>query len=213
LFGFETSENFNAPYISLTPTDFWNRWHMTLSFWLRDYIFFPLRRYLLRRQAQLPRGLVLAAPPLITMLVSGLWHGAGWTFLLWGGMYGLLIVFYQAIGMGGNWQPGNRLQAFLAWLVMFSLIVFGWLLFAAPSLAWVLKAFANPLLGSLEQQAVALLALSITFVYSIPLLVKRLIDRSCSENSFLPALYYALATATLFVYMNSATPDFIYFQF
>lgn len=64
LLGFDTSENFKSPYLSLTPTDFWNRWHITLSFWLRDYVFFPLRRSLLGRQPRLPEWLVLALPPL-----------------------------------------------------------------------------------------------------------------------------------------------------
>jgi alginate O-acetyltransferase complex protein AlgI len=212
LLGFETSENFRSPYLSLTPTDFWNRWHITLSFWLRDYIFFPLRRYFLRHR-QLPSWLAQIIPPLLTMLISGIWHGAGWTYFLWGGMYGVLIVIYQAIGMGGNWTPGSRLQAFFAWLVMFSFIVFGWLLFAAPSMDWVAKAFSGPILGSLEQQAVAIIALSITVVYSIPLIAKMILDRSVNDDSILRALYYAAATAVIFIYVNSATPDFIYFQF
>src|SRR4030095_13301288 len=161
LLGFETSENFKSPYLSLTPTDFWNRWHITLSTWLRDYVFFPVRRLLLSRQGQLPAWLGQFIPPFVTMLVSGIWHGAGWTYLLWGGMYGVLIPIYQAIGMGGNWKPRNRFCAFFAWLVMFSFIVFGWLLFAAPSIQWVAGVFSNPILGSLEQQAVSLIGLSI----------------------------------------------------
>ena len=213
LLGIETSENFRYPYLSLTPTDFWNRWHITLSHWLRDYVFFPLRRSLLRRQTQLPDWVVQSLPPLLTMLVSGVWHGVGWTYFLWGGLYGLLIVIYQSVGMGGNWKPASRVQAFWAWLVMFSFIVFGWLLFAAPSVEWVAKAFSNPVLGSLEQQAVALIALSMTAVYSIPLIVKTLIDHAASENSILRSAYYAVTTAIIFIYINSSTPDFIYFQF
>ena len=212
LLGFETSENFRSPYLSLTPTDFWNRWHITLSFWLRDYVFFPLRRFFLQ-QRQLPAGLVQSLPPLVTMLVSGIWHGAGWTYFLWGGLYGVLIVIYQSIGMGGNWRPAGRVQGFFAWLVMFTFIVFGWMLFAAPSLDWLGKAFSGPVLGSLEQQAVALIALSITFVYALPLIAKMLIDRSSKEDSLVRSLYYAGATAMLFIYVNSSTPDFIYFQF
>jgi alginate O-acetyltransferase complex protein AlgI len=213
LLGFETSENFRSPYLSLTPTEFWNRWHITLSHWLRDYVFFPVRRSLLNRQRQIPSWLVQAAPPLVTMLISGIWHGVGWTYFLWGGMYGLLIVLYHSLGMGGNWKPASRLQAFFAWLVMFSFIVFGWLLFAAPSLDWVAKAFSNPIAGSIQQQAVALIGLSITFVYAIPLMAKALIDRLSNEDSIIRSLYYAAATASLFIYINSSTPDFIYFQF
>ncbi|HSQ38790.1 MAG TPA: MBOAT family O-acyltransferase, partial [Anaerolineales bacterium] len=95
LLGFETSENFRSPYLALTPTDFWNRWHITLSAWLRDYIFFPLRRGVLR--ARWPHWLTDIVPPLLTMFISGRWHGAGWTFVVWGLFYGVLIVIYQAI--------------------------------------------------------------------------------------------------------------------
>jgi alginate O-acetyltransferase complex protein AlgI len=213
LLGFETSENFKSPYLSLTPTEFWNRWHITLSSWLRDYVFFPMRRLLLTKGGQSHRWIVQTVPPLVTMLISGIWHGAGWTYFLWGGMYGLLIVLYQSIGMGGNWRPKNKIQAFLAWLVMFSFIVFGWLLFAAPSIDWLARVFSNPSVGSLEQRAVALIALSITFVYSIPLIIKKLIDRYFNEDSIFRSLYYATATTLLFFYVNSSTPDFIYFQF
>lgn len=213
LLGFDTSENFKSPYLSLTPTEFWNRWHITLSFWLRDYVFFPIRRFLLGRQRRLPEWLILATPPLATMLLSGIWHGAGWTYLLWGGMYGILIVAYQAIGMGGNWKPANRLQAVLALTVMFGFIVFGWLLFAAPSLDWVINVFSNPLIGSREQQGVALIGLSIAAIYSIPMLAKMLLDAYSSEDSLIRSLYYAAATATLFIYVNSTTSEFIYFQF
>jgi len=213
LLGFETSENFKSPYLALTPTEFWNRWHMTLSFWLRDYVFFPMRRFLLGRQKQLPTWLIQAIPPLVTMLISGLWHGAGWIFLLWGGMYGILVVIYQALGMGGNWKPKSKFNAFFAWLVMFGFIVFGWLLFAAPSLDWVIGVFSRPFAGSIEQQAVALIGLSIALVYSIPLIAKMVIDRYLRERSMIRSFYFAVATALIFIYINSATSDFIYFQF
>ena len=212
LLGFDTSENFKSPYLSLTPTDFWNRWHITLSFWLRDYVFFPLRRSLARR-SRLPNWLLLAIPPLATMLLSGVWHGAGWTYLLWGAMYGVLISVYQTLGLGGNWRPNNAAQTIFAWLVMFGFIVFGWLLFAAPSLDWVVNIFSNPFFGSREQQAVALIGLSIAAVYSIPMIAKMALDRYVKEDSLFHSFYYAVATATIFIYVNSSTPDFIYFQF
>ena len=115
--------------------------------------------------------------------------------------------------MGGNWKPKSSIHALLAWLVMFSFIVFGWLVFTAPSLDWVIRVFSNPILGSLEQQAVALIGLSLTFVYSLPMIAKMLIDRYTNHASFIRTAYYAVATAAIFVYVNSSTPDFIYFQF
>ncbi|MCI0554335.1 MAG: hypothetical protein L0287_25595 [Anaerolineae bacterium] len=213
LLGFDTSENFKSPYLSLTPTDFWNRWHITLSFWLRDYVFFPLRRSLLGKQPRLPEWLVLSIPPLATMLLSGVWHGTGLTYLLWGAMYGILIVIYQILGMGGNWKPVNLVKTVLAWLVMFGFIVFGWLFFAAPSLDWVINIFSSPFFGSREQQGVALIGLSIAAIYSIPMIVKAILDRHVKQDSLSHSFYYAVATATIFIYVNSATPDFIYFQF
>jgi len=213
LLGFDTPENFKSPYLSLTPTDFWNRWHITLSTWLRDYIFFPLHRWLLRKKRQLPTWFVQSTPPLVTMLLCGLWHGTSWTYLLWGGMYGILIAVYQAIGMGGSWKPKNGFHTVLAWLVMFSFVVFGWLIFAAPSLDWLVRIFSNPIFGSIEQQGVALIGLSLTLVYSLPMVVKTLIDRYAKNDSFLHTVYYAAATAAIFIYVNSSTPDFIYFQF
>ena len=211
LMGFETSENFRAPYTSLTPTDFWNRWHMTLSFWMRDYIFFPLRRKLMR--ARLPSWLTDALPPLVTMLVSGIWHGAGWTFVAWGAWYGILIVAYQTLGFRGDYNPANPFKRALAWLVMFSFINFGWLLFAAPSLAWVGRAFSGPFFGSIQEQSVALLTFTLTIVFSIPMLAKHLLDRYVKPDSIIHSLFYALATVVMIVYVNSASPDFVYFQF
>jgi D-alanyl-lipoteichoic acid acyltransferase DltB (MBOAT superfamily) len=115
LLGFTTSENFNRPYLSLTPTEFWNRWHITLSAWLRDYIFFPIRRALLRRKEPLPNWLLLSIPPLVTMFISGLWHGAGLTYVIWGIYYGVLIAGYQLIGLRGDWKPAGRLRTSFAW--------------------------------------------------------------------------------------------------
>ena len=76
LLGLETSKNFQNPYLALTPTQFWDRWHITLSDWLRDYIFFPLRRHAMRAYRKRYQYFAILIPPIIAMLVSGLWHGA-----------------------------------------------------------------------------------------------------------------------------------------
>jgi D-alanyl-lipoteichoic acid acyltransferase DltB (MBOAT superfamily) len=213
LFGFETSENFRTPYLSLTPSEFWNRWHITLSSFLRDYVFFPLRRSLLRKRT-LPSWLVTALPPLVTMFVSGIWHGAGWTYLAWGLYYGFLIVVYQAAGIQGEWKLSSRLKTFGAWLMMFSLIVFGWLLFRAPSLTWVGKVlFQFPLVTTTQDFIIILIVLSMLIAYSLPLQLKLLLDRSLPESSWGHAIFYALITLAVIIYTNSSNPDFIYFQF
>ena len=213
LLGLDTSENFNSPYLSLTPTEFWNRWHITLSNWLRDYIFFPLRRALLRRKNQIPTWIIQSVPPLVTMLVSGIWHGAGWNFVLWGGMYGVLIVIYQSLGIRGDWNPVNKFKWFIGWLIMSSFIAFGWLLFGAPSLAWVGNVFSSPFLGTSEQVNVALLSFTMIAFFSAPMIIKMLIDKYWKPDSFVHSFYFVVATVMIIFYINSTSPDFIYFQF
>ena len=214
LFGFETSENFNAPYLSLTPTEFWNRWHITLSTWLRDYIFFPLRRSLLRARVRPPQWLIDALPPLVTMLVSGIWHGAGWNFVIWGGAHGVLIVVYQWLGMGGTWKPSNWLTRSIAWLVMFFFISILFLTFRLPSLGWLTPILqTSPLVGSPDEWTAAVASLSMILCFTAPLVIKHALDRALRPDSNLHAVFYVAATVLMFVYLNSAKPDFIYFRF
>ena len=91
LFGYRFPENFNWPYLSRNPPDFWRRWHITLSRWLREYVYFSLPG--LRASSRVFQYVNIT----ITMLVCGLWHGLGWTYALWGLYHGLLIAGYYAI--------------------------------------------------------------------------------------------------------------------
>lgn len=211
LLGFETSENFRQPYLSLTPTDFWNRWHISLSTWLRDYVFFPVRRIVLRYQ--LNETVAMSIPPLVTMLVSGIWHGAGLTYIVWGLYYGILITVYQLAGIRGDLKPASKLASFFAWLLMFSWIVFGWAIFRSPSMNWLLQIlFHSPFISSQSEFILGLITITMTLAYSLPLLLKHLLDRSAND-SWGHAAFYALAACLVIVYINSTSPDFIYFQF
>jgi alginate O-acetyltransferase complex protein AlgI len=211
LLGFDTSENFRQPYLALTPAGFWNRWHITLSTWLRDYVFFPVRRALLRYK--LNEKLAMSIPPIVTMFISGLWHGAGLTFVVWGLYYGILIASYQLTGIRGDWKPQSKIAVLFAWLLMFSLIVFGWMIFRAPSMSWLINVLINaPFLPSQNEFILSLIALTMTLAYSLPMLIKHLIDQYANEG-WLQAAYYAFATVLIIIYTNSSTSDFIYFQF
>lgn len=214
LLGLETTENFNYPYLSLTPGDFWNRWHISLSSWLRDYIFFPLRRALLKRRNVFPEILIQSIPPLVTMFVSGIWHGIGWLFIIWGLYYGMLIVIYQLIGFRGDWKPSGRIKTVFAWLIMFLLINFGWLIFRAPSVPWLWNALTNtPIYATPKELMVSLSLLGMIGFYASLLIVKFLIDRYGANHTSLQAVYYVFAVLMTIVFINSASPDFIYFQF
>lgn len=129
IFGIRLTENFKQPYFSRSVTEFWQRWHISLSTWLRDYLYFPLARKL--RSPQL-RWLAL----FFTFLVSGLWHGAAWTFVVWGALHGLYLVaelWFKNTRGAGNTQPG-RLVEILQSLATFAAVSFAWIFFRAADL-------------------------------------------------------------------------------
>lgn len=130
LFGIELSPNFNVPYFSRNFTEFWTRWHITLSNWLRDYIFSPLLRGLLRRNYSSRHLLVLVAPPLVTMLISAVWHDVSWHMLLWGGLHGM----YQVVErLRSLWRPIRPPHTYPFWRQVAS----GLVVFVLSVLAWV----------------------------------------------------------------------------
>jgi len=140
--GFSLTTNFDRPYSARTLSEFWQRWHISLSSWFRDYVFFPLRRALLRGKIRPPDWLNQALPTLITMLISGLWHGANWTFVIWGGLHGLYLIvelwtarLRERIARALRLDSVPRLRAALQTFSVFLLVSFAWIFFRAPSLA------------------------------------------------------------------------------
>lgn len=120
LFGLQLPFNFNAPYQALSLQDFWRRWHMTLSRFLRDYVYIPLGG----NRCGSARHVVNL---IITMLFAGLWHGAGWTFIVWGGLHGIGLAVHHI------WKRFCfPLPPFIAWVITFLFIVCSWVVFRAP---------------------------------------------------------------------------------
>lgn len=124
--GFQLPENFRSPYQALNITDFWRRWHITLSSWLRDYIYIPLGG---NRRGKLNQYLFL----MITMLVGGLWHGASWAFVFWGGMHGLGLIVHKIWRARTKHLKANVLTRFLSWLLTFHFVAFLWVFFRTRS--------------------------------------------------------------------------------
>lgn len=141
LFGIELSQNFRFPYFSANASEFWRRWHISLSSWLRDYLYIPLggnRLGELRTRANL----------MITMLLGGLWHGAAWNFVLWGAYQGGLLAVQRALP---SFKPPRGATAFvrvLTTLFFFHLVCYGWLLFRAQSFAQIDSFTAELIHGS-----------------------------------------------------------------
>lgn len=130
LLGFDIMVNFRLPYFATSPSDFWRRWHISLSTWLRDYLYIPLGGNR-KGTFNLYRNLM------ITMVLGGLWHGAAWTFVLWGGFHGIVLILYRVLGSSSDETRSSRWVSVLQGLLMFHIVCFGWLIFRAQNLTTI----------------------------------------------------------------------------
>jgi D-alanyl-lipoteichoic acid acyltransferase DltB (MBOAT superfamily) len=205
LMGFVFPQNFHSPYRATGFRDFWRRWHMTLSRFLRDFLYIPLggnRHGRWRTYRNL----------MITMVLGGLWHGAAWMFVLWGTYHGLGLAIEHALG--GRFKT----PTWLRWLVTFHLIVFGWILFRSQGVGsfWTfISRFASP--GAATLWTAPVLA-AIVVVIGLQLLPERPIESLQGMIGRLsPALLgVTLAVLILFVAAtvpSQGVPPFIYFRF
>ncbi|MGQ1785993.1 MBOAT family O-acyltransferase [Saccharicrinis sp. GN24d3] len=126
ILGFKLPDNFNLPYVATSVTDFWRRWHISLSSWLRDYLYIPLGG---NRRGTIRRGINL----MITMLLGGLWHGAGWMFVIWGALHGLALLLEKML-LGAFKRIHLKIPRFIGFLFTFHFLVFTWIVFRSPDL-------------------------------------------------------------------------------
>jgi len=170
LFGITLPINFNSPYQAVSISDFWRRWHITLSNFLRDYLYIPLGG---SRSGNVYLNLFL------TMLLAGFWHGAGWTFIIWGGLHGIYLVvhrFWQkwqgGRGVQGSDLPISWLSKYLAQGLTFLAVVLGWVLFRSSSLSTaqsvIRSMFFNPDLGTVHGLEIGLAFLGLAIVWGCP---------------------------------------------
>jgi alginate O-acetyltransferase complex protein AlgI len=138
-FGISLSENFRYPYFATNPRDFWRRWHISLSTWLREYLYIPLggnRRGPLRTYINI----------FITMLLGGLWHGAAWNFILWGAYQGILLMAHRAWTQWRGERRHTHFTRVCSIAVMFAFTLYGWLLFRLGTFAQI-SAATHALVG------------------------------------------------------------------
>jgi alginate O-acetyltransferase complex protein AlgI len=221
LLGFKLPENFQMPYSSVTITEFWRRWHITLSAWFRDYVFLPME--IARKNAR-SATLRTTISLMTTMLLCGLWHGAGWTFVIWGGIHGLALAIHRA---WMTWNPLRRLadhHAFQpAWtlfsrLLTLSIVLLAWVFFRAQSLADASTYLGRMLFWTHDgtRWVSPYILLALAAVFFTHLLVNK--DRNWAQE--LPThvvpvritAYAGLIVLLSFFGATDAVP-FIYFQF
>ena len=214
IMGFELMLNFNLPYLATSPADFWSRWHISLSSWLRDYLYIPLGG---NRGGTYKtcRNLML------TMAIGGLWHGAAWNFVLWGFYHGSLLILHRLTApwltiFDARSPAGRALSRATRVFCMFQLTCFGWLLFRAGSfhqIATMTKALAHPLAGFDGDTAVrvALIISPLLVAQAIQFLSKKLEFLAGVPSEVRVVVYSVFAYFVLF--LGGQPQAFIYFQF
>jgi len=217
LMGIELIENFRFPYFVRTPQEFWRHWHISLSTWLRDYLYIPLGGSR-GSAAQTNRNL------LITMVLGGLWHGAAWTFVLWGVYNGVLLIAFRAADRVRTFHawvasPGS-LARVTSWAVMFHVTCYGWLIFRARS-ARQLTDMTRSLVTAFSPSSTNVEGLLVPLLmYTTPLLIVHACEALYDNLLVVPRLpagvRYSVYAATFYLIMlfgNFGGAEFIYFQF
>jgi alginate O-acetyltransferase complex protein AlgI len=217
LLGIELIENFRFPYLVRTPQEFWRHWHISLSTWLRDYLYIPLGGNR-GSEGQTRRNLLL------TMVLGGLWHGAAWTFIIWGVYHGLLLIAYRAADRVQGlreWLRGNGAAVrFTSWLVMFHITCYGWLIFRARSAAQI-GDLTSSLLTNFSVRSIDVDGLLVPLLlFTGPLLAVHAAEAYYDDVLAVPRLpaavrysVYAAALYLLVLFGNFGGAEFIYFQF
>lgn len=221
--GYKLPINFAAPYFSVNIVEFWRRWHITLSRWLRDYLYIPLggnRLGRLRTYANL----------LITMVLGGLWHGASWNFVVWGALHGIALAFTRFVHEWRGVAPHlpllpGKFYRILSILFTFHLVCLGWVFFRAPTFdaaftilreIATLRLFGTSGLGSFGFVTLALVAAAVFAAGAMHLMMSRLkvahVHQTLAWTACRPFVYFAV-TAAIPLLADRGAQQFIYFQF
>ncbi len=215
MLGFDLMENFKNPYLAKNPSDFWKRWHVSFSTWIRDYLYRPFggNRGGFWRGIQATFG---------AMLISGLWHGASWNFVIWGGYHAALITGYRLV-VPRIPSPLKQVRgaSALAVGIMFTFTCFGWLLFRETDIAALAGHLTrSPWVASEEEWVAVVTLLAVTAFVSAPLLIGLWVQRWLIPRIEASPVYLAVQTTTwavfavcLVVFVRMSSVDFIYFQF
>jgi len=201
LFGLHIPKNFDAPYRALNLRDFWRRWHISLSSWLRDYLYIPLggsRLGAARTNVNL----------MVTMLLGGLWHGANWTFIVWGAYHGVLLIVDRALD-----PTLAKLPGLLRRLITFVLVVFSWVLFRSTSLDMAGHWAARMLgIGTGSQSAPTALVVLVAMCFIAVNIVPETWDiRFGTRYRWAPI--YAIGLFLAYLFVNGRNSVFLYYQF
>ena len=219
--GFDISINFKTPFFVTNVQEFWLEWHISLSSWVRDYLYLPLFHSLHRIKGMLRVYLAI----IITMALMGLWHGAAYTFILWGLYYGILLALYTMLrGKFSQWvipanYSGEILWKWLRIIFMFHITALGMLLFRVHSVAQVVTIF-HSLLSDFRFMPEAGVLFGKFLMFAAPLIIVQAAqyikgDLMCVLNApvFIKIPFYVICFYLLIIFGVTGAKEFIYFQF
>ncbi len=215
MLGFRLPENFNRPYMATSVTSFWRRWHISLSSWLRDYLYIPLGG---NRRGKFKQGINL----LITMLLGGLWHGAGWLFIIWGGLHGIALLIEKYITTFFK-RYNFKIPKFIGFILTFHFVVFTWIIFRSPDLETfylfirrIKEAFFIYQSQEILNSYLNILALLIFgyMIHWIPIDLKRMIKINLIKTHlFIKLLLFITFCIIIYQFSLFDAKPFIYFRF
>lgn len=205
LFGVDLMVNFRAPYRAHGFSEFWKRWHISLSTWLRDYLYIPLGG---SRQGSVRTYLNL----IVTMLLGGLWHGAGWGFVIWGGLHGAYLIVERWYVTTQRVERSNLLPASL----VFALVSLTWIPFRAPSFEAGMAVFHS--LFSFDGRHIAIAPLTVGFLGVLTMIIddfdeRGMVDPVSPAPDFIKGFAYGLGIVAALLFASQSAIPFIYFQF
>lgn len=213
ILGFRIPLNFRVPYFAVSPVDFWRRWHISLSSWLRDYLYISLGG---NRNNHRTRNVFL------TMLLGGLWHGAAWTFIAWGAFHGAIITATHYLSNLPRFerfnQSNSKVLSLFKWAITFYLILIGWVFFRATDLSSALDIIINLHVFN-SGIAVGTHAISIFTITAVGVFLVHLMDyyviKGADWLESKPWLFWLLMTLgqALCLFIGEPSNEFIYFQF
>lgn len=210
IMGFNLMENFRRPYFATTVTDFWHRWHISLSTWFKDYLYIPLggnRVSAYRHYANI----------MITFIVSGIWHGANWTFIVWGTIHGGLQCIEKRLGWNSRFR--TRTQKAMHWILTFGIVCMAWVFFRANTIGDVFSIFKGittdpgiPFIRVADTLAIGMV-LAITIAKEVKDEFSLNLHISDSHSWIVRHLYIVFMTAFIVLFGVLNGDQFIYFQF
>lgn len=215
LFGFRLDENFARPFLATSPSEFWTRWHMSLSFWIRDYVFLPIA--MLRREKWWGNVALM-----VSMIIFGLWHKGSLLFLLWGTYQGLLLICHrqwQQLWRRSGWRPTRWISAALGWLITFGAICLGFILFRANDVSQAMEMLGAVVTPGEYNRAVLppslyLLVIVSVLGYFALIGADHLRQKHVKMETPIELRLMLYAVAIYFGFLHAAqTQGFIYFQF